>query len=1661
MKPSLRNPFLRNIIRTATLSVCLGQAAQAIAFYWDGAATAAWNTAASWSTASGAATPNPAAEPTASDDAIFNITTNSNIAQAVTLNGNKNALSLTFNNAGTNLLRSDTNSATRVVALGSGGLTVNSGAGAITVGTATQGTQLSLAGSQSWINNSSNSAVIYNTIGRANGSVLNLSAGTSTFTATVHTLANSLVGPWAATGSGTSLRYVTKNGSNVMGAYSAGTAAATAAALTSAAGTVNYDLADPSGTTPATVSANTIRFTGAAGTLAPGAAFTVRGLMNAGTGKWTIGPNPITIGSTNELVVIANSQDTEISGAIQNNGITASAVSYHGGGTLTLSGNNSFTNGLNIGAGTVVVNNAGALNSTAANVITFNGNSGTLALNGNDNLSIAGINSVGTGTLIQANQFVENASASNVNLNIGGTATSSTFYGGLRDGSGGGSLGLTKIGTGTLTLAGVNTYTGNTFINGGALSFASASAFPGWDTNGRYSVANGATLALSNAFSDENFATVLGSGNFVAGGSIGFDTTAGNRTYSNVIANTAQGALGLTKLGTNTLTLASANTYSGPTTVAAAATSSELIIQNAGSLGDTVGGTTVLNNGRVVLDGGITVIGESASLSGGGGNFNGALQSKSGVNKWTGNITIATNDTRIGAQAGSSMEVSGVIDSGVNAHLVTFRPADATATVIVSGNNTYVGPTALTGGLVTASSLNSVVGGSASSNFGAPTTVPNGTITFGAAEGSGLRYTGTGETTDRVINLGSATQGVRIDQSGSGLLKFTSAFTATGAGSKTLTLQGSTAGTGEIAAAIVDNSGTNKTSLAKAGTGTWTLSGTNAYTGTTAVNAGTLKLDYASGNDTSKLADASALTLAGGTLELAGGSHAEVVASTSLAAGTFSRLAGSAGGAVLQMNAITRNAGASIDFGASGIATTDTLNNPSGILGTWATVGGTDWAANSTNAADGTITAYSAYTDLDDNDVIADAASSNVRINSNGGGGSMSLGAATTTVNSLLQNNASQAATIDLGSTNTLLTNAIMLGSSAKGLVVGSVEDDGFLTAATAGGDLLLRNNSTTEPLTINAAIGNNTSASTLTKVGAGTVTLAGTNSYTGVTSVAEGTLKAGSSTAFGNTSALVMTGSSILDLNGNNAAFTNLTTTAANLVTTTGTGSGVDTLTVSALSAPLGTLFADNGTRKLAVSVAGPSGSPLTNLNNTFSGGLSIGTDVRITVVPGTVGTAGAIVSGPFGRGPITVNGTNTFNVGAQIWFSASNRTLLNDVIVNGNGGMGSRGGTFRIGSNAAAVTGLVIAGNIDANLADAHLGCDSTSDGSALLLSGQLTGASGFRFFQSANAFRWTATLNNATANPNDYAGPTTINAAQTTVALGAAEQIPNGAGKGNVVLTSGTLDLAGFDETINGLSGAGAIDNVSTGSANTLTLGDGDASGTTFSGVIKDTTGALSIVKIGEGTQTLSGANAYEGTTIVDGGTLLVNGNQSLATGAVTVNAATLGGSGTVGGAVEITAVGNVDPGTAGTTGTLNVGATTIAGTFACDVNGANVDRITVTGDLTLGGTLAVNEVAAGTPGTYVIASYSGTRSGTLGGALPTGYSLNYDDANKEVELVVAPASGFASWIGGFSLALGDQDPTDDPDGDGIDNLTEFALNGDPSDSSDNGLTAMLVQ
>ena len=118
------------------------------------------------------------------------------------------------------------------------------------------------------------------------------------------------------------------------------------------------------------------------------------------------------------------------------------------------------------------------------------------------------------------------------------------------------------------------------------------------------------------------------------------------------------------------------------------------------------------------------------------------------------------------------------------------------------------------------------------------------------------------------MNLAGKKSTVTFDQSGTGLLKLTSAFLISGYGAnKTIALKGDTAGTGELAGTITDphdRAGKATTAITKSGTGKWTLSGTNTYTGPTTVLQGTLSI----ASERSLAANTDIAIASGATLEL-------------------------------------------------------------------------------------------------------------------------------------------------------------------------------------------------------------------------------------------------------------------------------------------------------------------------------------------------------------------------------------------------------------------------------------------------------------------------------------------------------------------------------------------------------------------------------------------------------------------------------------------------------------------------------------------------------------------------------------------------------------------------------------------------------------------------
>lgn len=219
------------------------------------------------------------------------------------------------------------------------------------------------------------------------------------------------------------------------------------------------------------------------------------------------------------------------------------------------------------------------------------------------------------------------------------------------------------------------------------------------------------------------------------------------------------------------------------------------------------------------------------------------------------------------------------------------------------------------------------------------------------------------------------------------------------------------------------------------------------------------------------------------------------------------------------------------------------------------------------------------------------------------------------------------------------------------------------------------------------------------------------------------------------------------------------------------------------------------------------------------------------------------------------------------------------------------------------------------------------------------------------------------------NTYNGTTTVNSG--TLQLGAINVIPDGSGKGDLIL-NGTLDLNSYNETINGLNGDGTIDNSSAGTP-VLTIGSNNTN-SIFSGVIKNSAGTLAITKTGSGIITLSGVNTYTGSTIVSAGELRING--SISTGSTVQSGATLGGNGTIDGSVIISNGGIINPGN-GATGTLSTRSLTLNSTSILNFElGNNSDRIIVNGNLGIDGIINIANSGGFDLGEYILMTCTGT-------------------------------------------------------------------------------------
>lgn len=364
-------------------------------------------------------------------------------------------------------------------------------------------------------------------------------------------------------------------------------------------------------------------------------------------------------------------------------------------------------------------------------------------------------------------------------------------------------------------------------------------------------------------------------------------------------------------------------------------------------------------------------------------------------------------------------------------------------------------------------------------------------------------------------------------------------------------------------------------------------------------------------------------------------------------------------------------------------------------------------------------------------------------------------------------------------------------------------------------------------------------------------------------------------------------------------------------------------------------------------------------------------GNALTLTDTHGSAAKIGSFNSDDLSKGTNIGSGWNSLTVDGSKGDVRVVDNLLGVSAVNITGGA-----TLRSGDNAVS-TGQHSIGN--RNVTTAGAGSKLVLDGdSDTVYSGVISGDG-----QLERAGSATTVL----LGDNTYTG-------QTTIDNGTALQVGNGGIAGALSAATRVLDNGLF--TID-LSKA-------------LTLG----------GIIS---GSGSFHQDGSGLTRLNGDNAYKGETKVNQGSLIVNGNQSAATGDVTVADNTLlGGHGTLGGNVVMGDNSTLQPGDGGT-GTLTISnnkSLTLGKNTLSDFEfgeaykpGGNLnDLVDVAGDLTLGGKLNVTTSSGGSfgPGVYRIYNYGGAlhNDGQLTlGSLPAGTSDDHyyiqTDIDHEVNLV----------------------------------------------------------
>ncbi len=1368
---------------------------------------------------------------------------------------------------------------------------------------------------------------------------------------------------------------------------------------------------------------------------------------NASAGSFGIGT------VTDNGVIVFNRSSTTVSSAVSGTG----ALQQVGSGTvLTLTGASTYTGGTTIAAGATLQLGAGGTTGAITGQVTDNG---TLVFNRSDSQPFAGLISgtgalvksgIGTTSLTAANTYTGGTTITAGTLQIGNGASSGDIVGNVVDNGtltfnradvytfGGvisGTGAVNKLLGSVTTLTGNSSYTGTTTIAAGFLKIGNAGTT---GAIGPGDVIDLGTLELSRS-DDITFAnnvsgsggliktetsttTLIGNNTFkgtttISAGTlqIGNGGTAGTFSSANIavssgallainhsdpftLSGVVSGAGGLAQRGTNTTTLTGANTYTGPTTIAAGT----LRIGNGGTVG-TLGTSTVNMAGGTVLAFNRT------------DRFNAPFAVPNTI-AGTGTINqIGTGGTALnGTVAANTIN----INAGA-----LFVNGTATVPVVRTTNGSTLGGTgSLVGGLVTMASGATLAPGARGAGAGASgigtLTLPNLTLEVGSVLAFDLAEPGIvgGLSNDLlVVNGDVILSGTTLNITDAGSFASTPGYyrLVNYSGTETGAISNITLGTtpgylpGEVLLQTAvphqlnlliapagltvqfwDGSGPFNDGTIQGGTGVW-----NNATANWTDDSGLLNVGWVNG--------IAVFTGTAGTVTL--GQNVSVQAMQFVTdgyvvegAGHPITLLGLNGGSV---GLIRTSSGATsivhaVLTGTVGLRLSDPgttiLTEANTYTGITTIEGGTLQIGNSgtTGSVPGAIV---------DNAALAFSRSDNITFPFaiSGTGTLTKLAAGKTTLT----------ATNTYGGTTTIKQGVLEIGAGGTSGTLGA---PGNVVIA-SGANLLFDRS---DVLTVANSI---SGAGTVTKIAGGTTALTGANSWSGITTITAGTLQMGNAGATGNigTGAVTIAAASSLTANRNNTLTlaNNISGagsllqigTGTTILTGAGTYTGGTTITAGTLqignSGAIGSIagdvtdnsilaFARSNTYTFAGVISGAggvsqiaSGTTILTAANTYAGATAVNA--------GTLQIGGGGTTGTVGAGAVTINS------GGTLTFNRSNTLQADNVI----GGVGQ---VKQIGSGTTILT------------------ADDTYGGGTVITAGTLQLGNGGATGSVLNAVGVDAPGTLAFNRNNTYIVGSAI------VGTGAVSQIGTGATvltvdntyTGPTTISAGTLQLGNATST--GAIGGGAIA-ISTGA--TLRFNRTNALA-----VANTITGTGTIAQIGAGATTLSGAAAAFATN-VGAGSLLVTG--TLTSPVTVASGATLGGTGTIVGAVTVNG-GTVAPGLS--PGTLTMGALTLNNGSILNyelgapniVGGASNDLLVVNGALTLSGTTTVNVADAGafvsTPGTYRLINYTGGLTGndtnfvlgTLAGQPPNA-SVVQTAVAGQVNLIVSNGLPVNFWDG----------------------------------------------